>query len=44
MRLYQNKQGKYVVYDKSGNIVIITSNKRVAETSARSIEDGTHDT
>jgi len=40
LRLYQNKQGKYVVYDKSGKIVIITSDKRVAETSARSLKDG----
>ena len=40
MRLYRNKRGDYVVYDKYGKVVIITHNKKYAIDYARSLEDG----
>jgi regulator of RNase E activity RraA len=39
LRLYQNKKGDYVVYDKNGKVVIITHHKSHALEYARSIED-----
>jgi hypothetical protein len=40
LRLYRNKRGDYVVYDKAGKVVIITHHKRHAVEYARSVEDG----
>jgi len=40
LKLYRNKKGDYVVYDKHGKVVIITHNKNYAVSHARSIEDG----
>ncbi len=39
MRLYQNKLGKYVVYDKRGKVVIITVERKLAIAYARKIND-----
>jgi hypothetical protein len=40
LRLYRNKKGDYVVYDKYGKVVIITHHKHHAIAYARSLEDG----
>ena len=40
MRLYQNRLGKYVVYDKHGKVVIITEHRHHAVAYARSLNDG----
>ena len=32
LRLTENKLGKWVVFDEDGKIVLITCNKRIAET------------
>jgi|TARA_A100000172_G_scaffold22600_2_gene12901 hypothetical protein len=39
VRLYQNKLGKYVVYDKRGKVVIITVERKLAIAYARKIND-----
>lgn len=39
MRLYQNKLGKYVVYDKRGKVVIITVERKLAIAYARKVND-----
>lgn len=39
MRLYQNKLGKYVVYDKRGKVVIITIERKLAIAYARKVND-----
>jgi len=39
LRLYQNKKGDYVVYDKEGRVVIITHHKHYAINYARSLEN-----
>ena len=39
MRLYQNKLGKYVVYDKRGKVVIITIEQKLAIAYARKVND-----
>jgi hypothetical protein len=39
VRLYQNKLGKYVVYDKRGKVVIITIERKLAIAYARKIND-----
>jgi hypothetical protein len=33
-------RNKYILYDKKGKVVIITRDKRVAITHARSFDDG----
>jgi len=40
LRLYRNKRGDYVVYDKQGKVVIITHHKRYAIAYARGLKDG----
>jgi len=40
VRLYQNKLGKYVVYDKRGKVVIITIERKLAIAYARKINGG----
>jgi hypothetical protein len=40
LRLYQNRKGDYVVYDKYGKVVIITHHKHYAIAYARSVKDG----
>lgn len=39
MKLYQNKLGKYVVYDKRGKVVIITIERKLAIAYARKVND-----
>jgi hypothetical protein len=39
VRLYQNKLGKYVVYDKRGKVVIITVERKLAIAYARKVND-----
>tara|TARA_R110002126_G_scaffold260209_1_gene403214 strand:- start:412 stop:531 length:120 start_codon:yes stop_codon:yes gene_type:complete len=39
VRLYQNKLGKYVVYDKRGKVVIITIERKLAIAYARKVND-----
>ena len=38
MRLYRNKKGDYVVYDKHNKVVIITRDKNYAISYARSLK------
>jgi len=38
----RNKKGKYIVYDKAGNIILITSDKRLAENYIERKEDGSN--
>jgi hypothetical protein len=44
LRLYQNKKGNYVVYDKDEKVVIITHHKHYAIAYARSLKDGSEET
>ena len=36
----RNKKGKYIVYNKAGNIILITSDKRLADNYMKRKEDG----
>lgn len=38
----RNKKGKYIVYNEAGKIILITSNKRLAENYMKREEDGSN--
>jgi len=38
----KNKKGKYIVYNEAGNIILITSDKRLADNYMKREEDGSN--
>ncbi|QBQ72859.1 hypothetical protein CRP7_gp66 [Roseobacter phage CRP-7] len=38
----RNKKGKYIVYNKAGRIILITSDKRLADNYMKRKEDGSN--